>query len=163
MSDQWQSGLNDSVGAIFNGSSDSIDLLYNTIKDGKFFSFNGVASDYDLQKYVETALYAYLIPQAWGLADEGPFILDTGSDCVDGKASPSEQYAYRWFSTDDVTDPWYCYDNKAYYLVAAEAKNYKNSDGSSGGISHGFFNLPGADKLDGSAYGGITVENIING
>jgi hypothetical protein len=62
MSDQWQSGLNDSVGAIFDGSSDSIDLLYNTIKDGKFFSFNGVASDYDLQKYVETALYAYLIP-----------------------------------------------------------------------------------------------------
>lgn len=150
--------------ALFDGSTESIDLLYDTIKFGKFFSFNGVPSDYDLQTYVETALYAYLVPQAWSLAEEGPFILDTGADCVDGEPDIPEDYHYRWLRTDDVKDPWYCYENKAYYLVGAQAKDYANCDNGSGiCTNHGFYNLPGADKLDGSSYGGITVDNIING
>ncbi|KAL4916500.1 hypothetical protein BDW62DRAFT_211907 [Aspergillus aurantiobrunneus] len=164
MADQWRSSINGSVNAIFNGSSDSIDLLYNTIKGGKFFGFNGVPSDYDLQNYVETALYSYIIPQAWTLAAEGPFVLDTGADCVDGEPDISEGYRYKWLRTDDVKDPWYCYNNKAYYLVGAQAKDYENCYSNTGYcVSHGFYNLPGADKLNGDDYGGITVGNIING
>lgn len=157
------------MNTLFDGSPSSIARLYNLIKDGKFFEFDGVASDYDTQTDVQTALYAYLIPQAWDLDGQAPFVLDSGATCADGEPNTSDGYMRSWLKYSGSGDSWFCYNERAYYLVAAKEKDALSCswDGNGYCMIEGFYALPGVDQLtqkgDKDKWGGITYQNVING
>ncbi|KAL4911734.1 hypothetical protein BDW62DRAFT_207151 [Aspergillus aurantiobrunneus] len=163
----WQKGLNATVNNLFNGSRVSTAQLYNIIDGGKFFAFDRVPSDYDLQMDVQKALYSYLIPNAWYVNGNVPVIITTGSSCEDGEPPELEdKYRYTFPSTKEgggATGYGWCLENKAYYLVGADKK--KGWDCNSGGscFEPGFYDPDGISELDGSKWGGITWQNIING
>lgn len=57
-----------------------------------------------------------------------------------------------------------CVDGKSYFLVGASDPSKNCQDTSEmGGHCDGFQVLPGMDQLDGSLWGGITKEDIVNG
>ena len=137
--------------------------LYNMIKDAKFFGFSGLPSDYSLDTFVEKALYAYLIPQAWSLEGSGPFVLDTETDCDNGQPTASASYMYEFFQDDDIKNYGYCYNGRSYYLAGAKAKDSDSYFGGDWTGSNGFYALPGASQLNSSSTWGFSTADIIEG
>ncbi|KAL4920791.1 hypothetical protein BDW62DRAFT_208888 [Aspergillus aurantiobrunneus] len=166
LAEEWQSGLNNTVNTLFNGSTSSIAQLYNFIRDGKFF-FDRVPSDFELQKDVQRAPYVYLIPNAWHLSRDVPFIFESEFSCENGEPVLSETDKQNWFwSTKEdgtASNFWQCIDDKAYYLVGADNKNGWKCDPDWTCEGSGFYPLHGAGELDGTNWGGITYQDIIKG
>lgn len=154
--------LSDTNEWLFNGSDSSIADLFRIIDDGQLMEDTATTSDLDMQQALEQSIYALLIPYAWSLSNENshPFIIDTGYDCSD--TYPSYFHDYVSESTAEAVSV--CYNDNLYYLVDARACQ-KDCSGVSGQGSSVCtptkFSEPfGIDSMDGSQWGGVTVENL---
>lgn len=155
---------------LFNGSAASISALNGLITDGKMLSGDVVISDQDAQAPIEKTIYGYMIPQAWLLSNTGvtPFILyvgmfvivevrltidrDTGVDC--DKSPGLDHVPAKPLSG--------CVDNKLYYIVSVQGPPKSctptmiiDCD------DNPYSNVPGADLLDGKAWGGVTGTDFV--
>ncbi|KAI1120979.1 hypothetical protein F5Y10DRAFT_289094 [Nemania abortiva] len=163
----WGNVTEKTVGVLFNGTDSAIDALGNLIAGGRFIEGSGNghigdgggdASDAELQYAITNAFWSYIIPLGWTLSGTHGFILDSGFDC-NTEGNPLDKYLLD--STQSSTR--YCYpdNNKLYYLVAAkgDAELCVNE-----GCANSYFQKPpGLDKLDGTAYGGLTLETLVAG
>lgn len=99
---------------------------------------------------------------AWNLTNSGPFILDTETDCKDGKIDASKSYTDKYLRSGEF--PSFCYNNRGYYLASTYVEKGQSCDSLSGDWEYeSFYALDGVKDLDGKQWEGITGANIING
>lgn len=134
--------------------------LSKLLADGQLIDANTeMLSSEQIKALALRAMYAMLIPTAWQISgrDLGPFILDGRIAC--------DKFLPNTVVSRSVQEKWrVCIDGNSYFLVgASEPKKNCNGDGSGGGSCEGFLGLPGAEQLDGRAWGRITVADIVEG
>jgi hypothetical protein len=75
----WEKGLSDYIFALFSGTGNNLQMLYNLITDGKANTLSSSpGSNLDALKHsLEKIMYAQLIPTAWAHGPQPlrPFIL----------------------------------------------------------------------------------------
>ncbi|PQE05711.1 FG-GAP repeat domain-containing protein [Rutstroemia sp. NJR-2017a BVV2] len=151
--------LNDNL---FSGSTSSLKSLTLLIKDGHVLNFIEKPGDNTIRDFIEQALFAWLIPKAWSLSNEGfyPVILDSGEACSD--ANPLDKY----ISDDTAKETSVCYEGHLYYFVSASGK-YDDCRPNPGGDGCGdgtyFKTLPGMAALDAGTYGKVTKTDLVQG
>jgi hypothetical protein len=154
--------LSDSNEWLFNGSDSSIADLYRIIDDGQLMEDTSTTSDLSMQTWLEQSIYSLLIPYAWSFSNENahPFIIDTGYDYSDTYPS----YFHDYIAESTVNKVAVCYNEALYYLVDARACQIDCSGVHGVGstvCTPNKFSLPfGADSMDGTQWGGVTVENL---
>lgn len=162
MSKMWYESTQKLHSQLFNGSDSSIDMLNNLIKDGKLMS-NAYSSidDITIQGLMEKALFAILIPVAWGLTPE------LGVVVIDAKVPCDTIDPFEWFDLkeEDGAKSWVCHKDKMYYLLAANGKQeHCNWDEHVWDCFPLPFSLPpGLMELDGTKWGKLTKEEIVQG
>lgn len=151
----WEETLKAYTAKIFDGTPDSITGLLHLIINGQMFKTASIPT-IDVQKQVERAILPQLIYQAWVLRKAPPFMLDTGNNCKEGESeppAPKEGYA--------------CVDGKVYYLASTPGTYYTNPNCAQHPVTQctptGYKSLPGQKALDGKAYGGITIQDFVQG
>ncbi|KAI0467015.1 hypothetical protein F4859DRAFT_518632 [Xylaria cf. heliscus] len=169
----WQNVTEITLRQVFNGDDANIDILGRIIAggrllSGKYSSGTGNeggpvtppnSTDAELTLTVEMAFWGFTIPIGWQLSGTHGFVIDSGFGC-DTSGNPLSNYI-----TDDVEKKTrYChtYTNKLYYLVAAKGDGqFCTGDG---GCADTNFQLPpGLDQLDGTAYGKLTFDQLVEG
>ncbi|KAJ5579715.1 uncharacterized protein N7459_005700 [Penicillium hispanicum] len=168
MTHGWQLAMNNTPTQYFNGSHMAQAELYNLIRDGAWITPGQSPSELEYQEIAMTAFYTYLIPEAWRDGENGPFIMDGGTDCVDGKVLyryDNKNPVWRWFQEKAASEYGYCYNNHVYYLVNAKSaySSVHNCGSDNWCQPTVFYGLPGADQLDGKTWGSIKWENVVNG
>lgn len=121
-----------------------------------------VPDDRDIQTYIKKAIYAWLIPNAWSLSNEGfhPFILDSGERCTGGNPLP------KYLSDETAEKTSVCYNEHVYYFVSASGKHRTCSTGPGGiviCVANKFTALPGMKALDDGTYGEVTKADLVAG
>jgi hypothetical protein len=169
----WGNVTEQALSNLFDGSDSSIQTLTTLISNGQLIegSEAGQAgnapsppSDTSLQASIVRAFYAYTIPAAWSVSDTKAFVIDAGYPC--GTVNPLEDAI-----SDSVAAATYgCFNGDMYYLVypqgASSSCGCSSRDGCGPFSNCGnnkFSEPPGLGKLDGSAYGGITLQDLITG
>ncbi|KAF4439699.1 glycosylhydrolase family 18-6 [Fusarium austroafricanum] len=165
--DGWGKLANASLVQLFNGSDSSIDVLSEVISDGKMLLDGKVSVDsqpnLNLQGDIEKSFYGFTIPTLWRISDTYAFVLDSGYDCL--KEYPVKEYADK--KTMDATST--CYEGRRYYLFhpkgdATECRNdCTTKDCQQTCKNNKFSTPPGIESLNGTAFGGITVKDLIAG
>ena len=157
---------------LFQGSDESIKVLTTLISNGNLIE--GGQQDSALSptlqppNQTQTALnemaakifYAYAIPAAWNVTGQGAFVLDTGLAC--DAVNPIAQYLDQ--DTRDATAT--CYYDRLYFL-ATPIGSSQNCDGAFDTAvtcrDNMFSAPPGVHALDGVAFEGVRVSDIIIG
>lgn len=122
-------------------------------------------SDLGIQKYIKQAIYAWLIPKAWSLSNEGfyPFILDSGEPCTAGNPAPKLP---KYLSDETADKTSVCYEGHAYYFVSASGKHRTCATGPGGiviCVANKFTALPGMEALDIGTYGEVSKTDLVIG
>lgn len=73
----WITLLSTQLSSLFDGSVDTIDLLYSTIENCKTFNTENTTGVVELQPLVEKALWGYMIPYAWQQSTENILVSTT--------------------------------------------------------------------------------------
>jgi hypothetical protein len=154
--------LSDTNTNLFNGSASSVADLYRLMDEGQVMESTSTSGDMDAQLALEQALYAVLIPYAWSLSNEDahPVVIDTGYDCSDTYPS----YFHDYIAEDTANTMAVCYNNALYYLLDARYCNIDCSGvhgvGSTTCAPTKFFVPFGIDSMDGTNWGGVTIDNL---
>ncbi|EFW98972.1 class 5 chitinase chi100 [Grosmannia clavigera kw1407] len=165
----WQDSTANTLKVLFNGEPDSLSLLQSVIANGHFIaggdpethilSSPGYTIDDDDASYmrgnVTRSYYAYMIPSIWSAVGDNAFVLDTQKGC---DADRSTVYL-----PDDAAT--YCYDGTMYGIVYPHGYAQSCSSSETGSVctKKAFSNPPGIDSLDGTQWGGVTVEDLVVG
>lgn len=163
----WAKNVSKFTKDLFSGEATSRAQLGKLISDGKMIGtpWGSGKADEDsdlgaesLKQIVKKSVYADLIPRAWRMSNLplGPFIMKTkncdgriGEGWVSSKAS--EKYAF-------------CIDGEGFVLTSApDPEKHCSQVGDYNSCLDDFQDLPGVDKLDGKAWGDLTVEDIVRG
>lgn len=156
---------------LFNGKDKNIATLHAILADGKLLSGGGdeintsppETSEADLEANIAKAFFAYAIPSAWTFSKHYAFIIDSGYDC--GTTDPLGDY----LDTDTMHATYGCYGGKLYYLAAPKGDStechcqYIKSHCERVCSDAHFSAPPGLDSLDGKNFGGVTVQDLIQG
>lgn len=157
---------------LFDGSQGSIDLLHGLITNGALLQ-TSLNTSLGYQDYVNQAVYAWLIPEAWKLGQfpAWPVVLDAGIDC-NAPVYDVNSPIYSYIETEeDAKAAWVCYKSSAYYLVGAYGLPYENPS-SDGGIGYvpNYFSINSGQKLlmpdtptFSDNYAGVTQNNFVSG
>lgn len=154
--------LSDTNKWLFNGSDSSVADLFRVIDDGKVMEDTTTTSDLDMQQWLEQSIYTVLIPYAWSLSNKNshPFVMDTGYDCSD----TYPDYFHDYISEDVAKATAVCYNDNLYYLVDARDCQRDCLGAHEPGTEYctpiGFSQPFGIDSMDGTQWGGITIENL---
>lgn len=152
---------------LFDGSDRSILTLGGLVDHGTqlpgkggFVAGSNSYTGPDGQTWIAKALYAYMIPKAWSLGQEVyPVVLDSGAAC--GAVAPISQFV----DEADGVKTFGCVDNRLYYLMQAGAgPTIDCSGGGDVGTSCTdlqFGMLKGTDSMQGGAWGGVRVVDLI--
>ncbi|PYH83224.1 hypothetical protein BO82DRAFT_363423 [Aspergillus uvarum CBS 121591] len=131
--------------------------------DGKLLetSFD-TPSDSDITAMVEKAIFGLLIPLTWTLSPDThkAVVVDSQSTC--DTSNPLSSY----ISSSVANSGYVCYNNNIYYLVdVVSLDRYCQSNSQDGQLCRDptVNKLPGIGELDGSSWGGITVEDLVVG
>lgn len=81
---------------LFSGSPSAIESLSLLISDGHVLGNVSLPGDDAIQHYIEQAVYAWLIPKAWSLSNEGyrPVILDSGEPCTTSEENEKKKICW---------------------------------------------------------------------
>jgi hypothetical protein len=169
----WQDIIKGNNAWIFSGVPNATDALSGLVAKGHLLQQGKVPTsqvvNQTIQGSVESAVYAYLIPQAWSYSNEGiaPFILDSGFPCSAVNPLPT----YMTNADGDAT--YYCNpgNNQLYYLMvvstgggnSAQTCTQTPCGGTETCKPNKFSQPPGISHLDGSSYGGVTYQDFIIG
>ncbi|CAI7654484.1 unnamed protein product [Penicillium discolor] len=174
----WEQIFTTDLKDLFDGTDKSIERLTTMIADGRLL--DGVAEDVpypkktkrkDKDEEVEatdaqkksvedsflTTFWAYSIPAVWQASGHHPFIIDTGRDYDD---KDGDKYTKGLKST--------CYEKRLYQLADPDGKSHPclKNYGIPGGCKYpnsAFSSPAGVDELDGKAWSGLKVDDIIIG
>lgn len=118
--------------------------------------------DQAIQRFVEQAIFAALIPRAWGMSKEGfrPVILDSGEPC--GSGNPIKKY----IADETAETTSVCHEGHRYYFVSASGDYRRCAPGPGGAISCSYSQfkpLAGMQALDEGTYGGVTKNDLVIG
>ena len=169
----WQNATEIVASQLFDGSDSSILVLTDLISDGKLTegipgdpsqSQPKSPSDSELQEYIKSAFYVFMIPAAWNITKAYPFVIDVDKPC--GTKDPLLKYLDQ--KTGERT--YVCFNSRMYYLVAASgsAQSCMPATTQPGSLfppscTDSHFKAPlGIDELDGS-YGHITRGTLVAG
>jgi hypothetical protein len=160
---------------LFDGTGPAIQTLSTLVANGQLIegSVKGKVatppgtppSNGALQASIALAFYAYCIPEAWTVSGNRAFILDAGCPC--GQFSSASVSTWLGDSLAQATSA--CYNGAQYYLVypsgtAQECDPLKRCvDCTPSCKLNRFSEPPGLDTLDGSAYGGVTLQTLATG
>ena len=160
------------MGQLFIGKDESIKVLTTLISNGNLIDGGQQDStsspDSKAPDRTQTALnemaakifYAYAIPSAWNVTGQAAFILDTGLAC--DAVNPVADYLDK--DTRDATAT--CYYEHLYF-IASPLGSAQDCDGASDTAvvcrDNMFSAPPGVDALDGVAFEGILVSDIVIG
>lgn len=169
----WQSIIEGNNAWLFSGEANATAALTTLVANGHLLTQGKVpltqVVNQTAQGSVESAIYAYLIPQAWSYSNEGisPFILDSGFAC--GSVNPLPTY----MTDADGDATWYCDtdNNKMYYLMMvstdageqAQTCTQEPCSGQEHCTPNKFTQPPGLSELDGKQYGGVVYHDFIIG
>ncbi|CAI7650985.1 unnamed protein product [Penicillium discolor] len=172
----WEYIFTTDLRDLFDGSDKSIERLTTMIADGRLL--DGVPEDIPYPKKTKrkdteteatdaqkksvedsflTTFWAYSIPAVWQASGHHPFIIDTGRSCDD---KDGDKYTKGLKSA--------CYENRLYQLADPDGKSHPCSTncGLSGGCKcpdSAFSSPKGVEELDGKAWSGLKVDDIIIG
>lgn len=178
----WEVIFTHDLSDLFDGSDKSIERLSTMISNGGMVE--GIPEDIpypdktkrkdkgdDDDKKIEatkeekesveygflTAFWAYSIPAVWQASGHHPFIIDTGRSCDDKDGG---KY------TKDLKSA--CYEKRLYQLADPDGKSHPCSKecGIPGGCKcpdSAFSSPKGVKELDGKAWNGLKVDDIIIG
>lgn len=161
----WARGAEDSVARLFNGKDESIDQLWELIKDGKLSEGsipNGFVrpekmSANALRDKVTKTIFGFGIPHLWRFSGSHAFILNSGADC--NAHRPVSEY----LSDDTMDKAGVCVNGRKYYLVMPDSSKDKVyecfEDGSCATAK--FILPPGFESL--SSFGGVSKDDIVVG
>ncbi|KAK4496425.1 hypothetical protein PRZ48_012405 [Zasmidium cellare] len=160
---------------LFDGSPDSISTLTTLTQNGQLIEGStgvpdipGTAQSPEtasaMAASVATAFWAFAIPAVWYAAGTAAFVIDSGYSC--GTVNPLGSY----MSTATMEATAGCYDSKLYYLVYPKGgattcmpSKREVDPPSPACVDRDFQPPPGISALDGSAWGGLTVNDLITG
>ncbi|OTA98047.1 carbohydrate esterase family 3 protein [Hypoxylon sp. CI-4A] len=154
--------LSDTNTDLFNGSASTIADLYRIMDNGKLMESTVTDGEFDAQLSLENSLYSVLIPYAWSLSNENlhPVVIDTGYDCSD----TWPDFFHDYIAEDTAKATAVCYNDALYYLLDARNCNIDCSkvypQGSTTCAPTKFHQPVGTDKLDGTNWGGVTIDNL---
>lgn len=162
---QWAESVSAANKKMFDGSPESIEQLTQVITDGHVLGGEGYplsnTEDLEIQKFVQQAIFASLIPRAWSMSNKGfrPFILNSGQSCESG--NELEKY----MTDKTAEDSSVCYEGKLYYFVSATGDYLTcipTRNGKDCSLTK-FEPLAGLDALDQGTFGGIKKEDLVIG
>ncbi|KAK9369874.1 hypothetical protein V1509DRAFT_638557 [Lipomyces kononenkoae] len=155
--EQWQNMTTVADAMLYNGSSSSVNILHTAITNGQLLEsqYQDLSSQ-QVQQIVEQALYAMIIPYSWTLSvDWNPVVINSTTSC---NQSPKLQH----ISTDTQKVAGACVNNIMYYLVGAAGVAFTGVPPYDQTF-HDFSELPGTTQLDGTQWGGLTVQDLCAG
>jgi len=172
----WMNMTGIALGNLFNGTVPAIQTLSTLIANGQLIEgkANGSAisstnppSNAELQASIALAFYAFCVPEAWIFSGNRAFVLDAGCPC--GQFSSASVSTWLGDSLASATSA--CYNGAQYYLVypAGTAQECDVASKRCVGCPppacriDRFSEPPGLDTLDGSDYGGVTLQTLVNG
>lgn len=168
----WANSTESQLAAIFSGQPDTLPILSGLIDQGQMIEGDdgstsaaattpnvGISSatTTSVQDSIMLAFYAFAIPSAWRASGTGAFILDTGADCSDLNV------AAEYVDPSIQKQAMGCIDNHLYFLAYADGPSSDTCPLEGSCTDKSFSLPPGADALDGSAWGKVTVNDIVNG
>ncbi|KAJ5613080.1 hypothetical protein N7510_006274 [Penicillium lagena] len=139
--------------SLFSGASDdsSITALQSMVTSGAMLLLSSQVELTGMTAQAEKILYGQLIPAAWAEAPskQYPRILRKAGGC----STSVDQDVLKYMSESTLVGSYVCYNNDAYYVVSINT---------SPGMQP-FSGLPGGthSTLDGTAYGGVILEDIV--
>lgn len=156
--------------ALWSGQPEFTDAFHQLITDGSCTDSGVIKlppnADSVFRGYIETSAYTILVPEAMRMAQLSPFVAKTDIKCpVDDKAQPLYKEGMLYISSTDSPKNRACgADGLLYYLLTVD------NLAAPGGCGSGIVNckqpyltdVSGADSLNGTAWGGVTVQNLIN-
>ena len=177
----WKISLENIADATFNGSDIAMENLWDAINDGGFMTIEEPGAS-ELDQSLGKAVYARLIPAAWGgaypggdyhdqSASWGVVIFTVSEKCnADTKCPTKLPKGLGLIDEDDISKICHCVHGTMYYLVQMVGSGTVcKSVGNGGGgttiqCEPSRFTAPkGLDKLDGKAYDNLTLADMITG
>lgn len=184
--DGWANITSIALKKIFDGTPESLDVLWDAMSEGKLAegkyghgTDDGDDNDDDkeevsendkneLRANIQKTFYGFAIPAIWRASETYAFILDSGYGCEEDH--PASDYLED--DTMDATDA--CIDNRRYYLVYPDGDSKILESSCVGGddncatdryVRNKFSKPPGLGSLGGKDrnFGGITREDLIKG
>jgi hypothetical protein len=167
----WGNLTEQSLMYLFNGSASSIALLTSTISNGKLIEGGGLDTNVNAGSSTETlsalagdiamGFFAYAIATIWRLSSNYAFVLDSGYDCG---AAPT----IATLTSEIQSNTGGCYNGKQYYLVYPSGGSTVCTENCTPHCQtecqpNTFSAPPGLDTLDGSRWGGLTIDQLITG
>lgn len=166
----WQNTTSHILAELFSGSDESLELLQTVMGQGQFIAGGdpdtGILSapgytinddDVELMKgNVTRSFYAFNIPSVWSAVGKNIFILDTKLGCSGGDLSDAHL-------PDDAATA--CYNDKLYAVAYPDGDADSCSAVMGNSVcQYATFKKPdGIDDLDGTRWGGVTVEDLVVG
>lgn len=154
---------------LLSGDSASLPNLDTLITGGKLIAGmpekdNFPPDQENLTVSIASAFYAYAIPTIWSAAGYDVFVIDSGVSC--GTVNPITQY----MTTEDQEASGACYPENTgelYYLAMPVTSQFMPNCGSNPPDGRcpqvPFTAPPGLSTLTGGAWGGVTVQSLIQG
>ncbi|PVI01299.1 hypothetical protein DM02DRAFT_706113 [Periconia macrospinosa] len=166
----WSNATNYALNHLFDGSEESLDILWKAISDGKLIKGKcnncekNNPSDADLRGNIEKSIFGFAIPNLWKMSQAYAFVIDSGATC--NTANPIKEY----MSEEDMKVAGACVNERLYFLASPEgkARECKQVPREKGGnerrCTNQKFKPPkGLQYLDGTNFGRITKEILIKG
>lgn len=157
---------------IFDGSDESINILWDTMSNGKLIEGKFEEdppesnSETELRANIAKSFFGYSIPSLWRVSQSYAFIIDSGYGCGDEDKDVLDDYLED--KTMEATGA--CVDGRSYYLVypdgdseTCHCEHYDGGPCQKVCVDSKFSAPPGLDSLDGTVFGGITKEDLIKG
>ena len=166
----WANVTSLALKKLFDGSDDSIDILWNTMSNGKLIEGKSEEErpnpdgEAELRANVAKSFFGYSIPALWQVSNTYAFVIDSGYGCNEDK--PLGEY----LENDIMEATGACVDGKRYYLAHPDGdakkcyRQYSDSSHTDEVCKNNKFSAPpGLDSLDGNIFGGIKKDDLIKG
>ncbi|KAL5360965.1 hypothetical protein BJX96DRAFT_151156 [Aspergillus floccosus] len=176
--DGWIATVAEALSKLFDGSEESIEILWKTMKDGQLIEgrYERGRPDLDDPSYnvnhtlagaIEKCIFGYSIPALWRDSQAYTFIIDAGQKCDAGRTLGD----YLDEDTMEATEVCFQPGNDQYFIVYPkdDAKACECVPRPDGGPCQNtcrdnkFSKPPGLDKLDGTLFAGLTKEDLVTG
>lgn len=148
---------------VFSGDASDVATLWNMIDEGQFIEPNIAPLPATTgQIYMENALLGVLIPYAWSLKDEYPFLMDTGMAC--GTVLTSSQLDDMWLTAAVVKAATVCLSGTMYFLLSPTGNDAVCGPANRNGPNcvHNSFSTPSGleSLLSDNVWGSLTVAKL---
>lgn len=170
----WDATATMSVKKLFDGSPESLDVMWETMRNGKLIEGKYEEGEPDEQKYNETStlttnieqcIFGWSIPALWRESDAYTFIINAGHACGEGNQHGD------YLEDDIAAATGVCVDDNQYYIVYPKDSAEKCECKIVG--DHGpcqtvcqdnkFSVPPGLETLKDGQFGGLMKEQLVKG